>query len=86
MLRGFLSRQCAPEAASLSNDFPCVAIRGCCDYSDSHKNDEWQGHAAAAAASFAKELLQILPTSAAVESQRVVDTLSDQGEYIQEEQ
>lgn len=68
MLRGFLSRQCAPEAAGLSNDFPCVAIRGFYDYSDSHKNDEWQGHAAAVAAPFAKELLQILPTSAVVES------------------
>lgn len=29
------------EAAGLSNDFPCVVIRGICDYSDSYKNDEW---------------------------------------------
>jgi nucleoside phosphorylase len=28
------------EAAGLINDFPCVVIRGICDYSDSHKNDE----------------------------------------------
>ena len=27
------------EAAGLMNNFPCVAIRGICDYSDSHKND-----------------------------------------------
>ena len=68
MLRGFLSRQCAPEAAGLSSDLPCVATQGICDYSDSYKNDEWQGHAAAVAASFAKELLQILTISVVVES------------------
>ena len=34
------------EAAGLMNDFPCVMIRGICDYSDSHKNDAWQGYAA----------------------------------------
>ena len=68
------------EAAGLSNDFPCVVIRGICDYSDSHKNDEWQGYAAATAAAYAKELLQILPTSAVAESRRVVDALSDRGE------
>ena len=70
------------EAAGLSNDFPCVVIRGICDYSDSHKNDEWQGYAAATAAAFAKELLQILPKSAVAESRRVVDTLSDRGKCI----
>ena len=67
------------EAAGLSNDFPCVVIRGICDYSDSHRNDEWQGYAAATAAAFAKELLQILPNSAVVESRCVVDALSDLG-------
>ncbi|KAJ3547601.1 hypothetical protein NM208_g1444 [Fusarium decemcellulare] len=50
------------EAAGLSNHFPCVVIRGICDYSDSHKNDEWQGYAAMVAAAYAKELLlQISP-------------------------
>lgn len=73
------------EAAGLSNDFPCVVIRGICDYSDSHKNDEWQGYAAATAAAFAKELLQMLPKSAVAESRRVVDTLSDRGKCVQEE-
>jgi len=51
------------EAAGLMNNFPCVVIRGICDYSDSHKNDAWQGYAAAAAASYAKELLSIIPKS-----------------------
>ena len=49
------------EAAGLINDFPCVVIRGICDYSDSHKNDAWQGYAAVTAASYAKELLRIIP-------------------------
>jgi nucleoside phosphorylase len=45
------------EAAGLMNAFPCLVIRGICDYSDTHKNDKWQPYAAAAAASYAKELL-----------------------------
>ena len=48
------------EAAGLMNDFPCVVIRGICDYSDSHKNDAWQGYAAVTAASYAKELLNVI--------------------------
>jgi len=47
------------EAAGLMNNFPCLVIRGICDYSDSHKNDQWQRYAAATAAAFAKELLQV---------------------------
>ena len=45
------------EAAGLMNTFPCVVIRGICDYADSHKNDKWQKYAAATAAAFAKEFL-----------------------------
>lgn len=48
------------EAAGLDN-FQGVVIRGICDYSDSHKNDKWQGYAAATAAAFAKEFLLSLP-------------------------
>jgi hypothetical protein len=32
------------------------------NYADSHKNKDWQEHAAAVAAGFAKELLLIVPT------------------------
>ncbi|CAI4212399.1 unnamed protein product [Parascedosporium putredinis] len=49
------------EAAGLMNHFPCLVIRGICDYSDSHKNKEWQGYAAMAAAAYAKELLCEIP-------------------------
>jgi nucleoside phosphorylase len=45
------------EAAGLMNNFPCLVIRGICDYADSHKNDEWHKYAACTAAAYAKELL-----------------------------
>lgn len=50
------------EAAGLANHFPCLVIRGICDYADSHKCKEWQGYAAMVAAAYAKDLLcQIVP-------------------------
>jgi nucleoside phosphorylase len=48
------------EAAGLMDNFPCLVIRGICDYADSHKNKQWQGYAAAAAAAYAKELLTVI--------------------------
>jgi len=48
------------EAAGLMNDFPCIVIRGICDYADSHKNKYWQEYAAAVAAAFAKEVLSVV--------------------------
>ncbi|KAJ4017461.1 hypothetical protein NW761_015121 [Fusarium oxysporum] len=48
------------EAAGLMNNFPCLVIRGICDYSDSHKNDEWHRYAALAAVAYARELLHVL--------------------------
>lgn len=49
------------EAAGLMNEFPCLVIRGICDYSDTHKHKIWQRYAAAAAAAYAKELLGVIP-------------------------
>ncbi|KAK8017380.1 hypothetical protein PG993_013706 [Apiospora rasikravindrae] len=46
------------EAAGLPDSFPCIVVRGICDYADSHKNKIWQEHAAAVAAAYAKELLE----------------------------
>jgi nucleoside phosphorylase len=51
------------EAAGLMDTFPCLVIRGICDYCDGHKNDEWQGYAAAVAAGYAKELIGLLQPS-----------------------
>lgn len=48
------------EAAGMMNNFPCLVIRGICDYADSKKNDHWHGYAAGIAAAFTKELLQIV--------------------------
>ncbi|KAK1641365.1 kinesin light chain [Colletotrichum phormii] len=49
------------EAAGLMNNFPCIVIRGICDYADAHKNKQWQPYAAATAAAYAKELLNTIP-------------------------
>lgn len=48
------------EAAGLMNTFPCLVIRGICDYADSHKDKRWQPHAAIIAAAHAKELLSLV--------------------------
>lgn len=45
------------EAAGLMDEFPCLVVRGICDYSDSHKNKDWQEYGAATAASYTRELL-----------------------------
>jgi len=59
------------EAAGLMNHFPCLIIRGICDYSDSHKDKKWQGYAAMAAAAYAKDILKrIAPTR--VENERKI--------------
>lgn len=34
------------EAAGLMNVFPCVVIRGICDYADAHKQKQWQEYTA----------------------------------------
>lgn len=63
------------EAAGLMNHFPCLIIRGICDYSDSHKNKEWQGYAAMAAAAYAKDLLRrIAPNK--IEAEKKISVLS----------
>ncbi|KAH9204060.1 nucleoside phosphorylase domain-containing protein [Leptodontidium sp. 2 PMI_412] len=46
------------EGAGVWDNFPCVVIKGVCDYADSHKNKKWQGYAAAAAAACMKAFLK----------------------------
>ncbi|KAI1844412.1 hypothetical protein JX266_009506 [Neoarthrinium moseri] len=86
------------EAAGLMDNFPCIVIRGICDYADSHKNKAWQEHAAAVAAAFAKELLgYVEPQETRLVMERVEDlkvlnwlTLIDYGpqhsDYLQRRQ
>ncbi|KAH7014875.1 ankyrin repeat-containing domain protein [Ilyonectria destructans] len=69
------------EAAGLMGSFPCLVIRGICDYSDSHKNKQWQEYAAAAAAAYAKELLSVIlpnatPKALTVGTSRAIEQLS----------
>ncbi|BCS21079.1 uncharacterized protein APUU_21511S [Aspergillus puulaauensis] len=51
------------EAAGLMDILPCLSIRGICDYSDSHKTKNWQRYAAAVAAAYATELIEVLSVS-----------------------
>ncbi|SMR59383.1 unnamed protein product [Zymoseptoria tritici ST99CH_1E4] len=71
------------EAASLMNSFPCLVIRGICDYADEHKNDVWQRYAAGTAAAFAKELLGYVRPADVVISPQIGD-LVDTENNIQE--
>ncbi|OOQ88032.1 hypothetical protein PEBR_14662 [Penicillium brasilianum] len=64
------------SAAGLMNSFPCLVIRGICDYSDSHSNKEWQGYAAMVAAAYAKDLLSRIPTNRVAAEKRIGDILS----------
>lgn len=64
------------EAAGLMNHFPCLVIRGICDYSDSHKNKDWQGYAAMAAAAFAKDLLGRIAPNKVEAERKICDVLS----------
>jgi nucleoside phosphorylase len=63
------------EAAGLMNGFPCLVIRGICDYADSHKNDRWQRYAAATAAAYAKEFLSIVPAEDLKRTEKAVKVL-----------
>jgi nucleoside phosphorylase len=63
------------EAAGLMNLFPCLVIRGICDYSDLHKNDEWRGYAAMAAAAYAKDLLCRIPPNQVEAEKKIGDVL-----------
>ncbi|KAI6365427.1 hypothetical protein MCOR25_005354 [Pyricularia grisea] len=70
------------EAAGLMTEYSCIVIRGVSDYADSHKNDDWQHYAAAAAAACAKELLSYVDpetsSSKTVGSSRTESTAHNQ--------
>ncbi|KAJ5628183.1 hypothetical protein N7490_010411 [Penicillium lividum] len=70
------------EAAGLVNSFPCLVIRGICDYSDSHKNKEWQGYAAMTAATYAKELLYRIVPQGVNQQEKITKILKEGDHYI----
>ncbi|KAI1009085.1 hypothetical protein LB504_003130 [Fusarium proliferatum] len=49
------------EGAGLWDEFPCIIVKGVCNYADSHKNKEWQNFAAATAAAVSKALIKEYP-------------------------
>lgn len=77
------------EAAGLMNNFPCLVIRGICDYADSHKNKTWQPYAAATAAACAKALINIIPEDDVTETLTTAEATyarpSETSEMTQEE-
>ena len=64
------------EAAGLMNDFPCIVVRGICDYADSHKNDVWQEYAAVTAAGFTKELLATVKPAEVMSVKQATEVMS----------
>ncbi|KAL5001352.1 hypothetical protein BDV10DRAFT_182585 [Aspergillus recurvatus] len=58
------------EAAGLMDRFPCLVIRGICDYADSHKSKKWQQYAAATAAAYAKEILSVIAVASTQNSKK----------------
>jgi nucleoside phosphorylase len=65
------------EAAGLMNHFPCLVIRGICDYADSHKNKDWQGYAAMVAAAYAKDLLYRLGPQQVEQEAKIINILKE---------
>jgi nucleoside phosphorylase len=68
------------EAAGLANRFPCLVVRGICDYSDTHKNKRWQGYAAMTAAAYTKDLLKVMLPKR-VESEKRLTTILESRQY-----
>lgn len=52
------------EAAGMMDSFPCLIVRGICDYADAYKRDEWQRYAALVAAAYGRELLSVISATA----------------------
>ncbi|KAF5544724.1 ankyrin protein [Fusarium mexicanum] len=65
------------EAAGLMDGFRCLVIRGICDYSDAHKNDQWQGYAAMTAAVYAKQILGIVRPEAVIREETIVSKIDE---------
>jgi nucleoside phosphorylase len=62
-------------AAGLADNFPCLVIRGVCDYADSHANSSWLSYAAGTAAAFAMELLASMPPQLISQAPTISDTM-----------
>lgn len=65
------------EAARLINSFPYLIIRGIYDYADSHKNNHWQRYAAATAAAYTKEFLEVISGEDLEKARKAADILNN---------
>ncbi|SCN82667.1 uncharacterized protein FFC1_03968 [Fusarium fujikuroi] len=72
------------EAAGLMNHFPCVVVRGICDYADSHKNDQWQEYAAMVAAAYTKDLLLQVAPSSMLKEKRIETLLGQLNDKVED--
>ncbi|KAI1747267.1 hypothetical protein F4782DRAFT_543632 [Xylaria castorea] len=70
------------EAVGLMNHFPCLVVRGICDYSDTHKNKQWQNYAAITATAYAKDILTRMPTRGVHNEQTIADHLRQLGQDL----
>ncbi|KAF3929056.1 hypothetical protein ABW20_dc0104296 [Dactylellina cionopaga] len=68
------------EAAGLMDSFPVLVVRGVADYSDSHKNKQWQEYSSATAAAYTKELLLMIPATESAHTETCI-WLLEKSEY-----
>lgn len=68
------------EAAGLKDNFPCLVIRGICNYADTDDSERWRHYAAATAAAYTKELLYIIPGPLVAHAQGVIAVSTKMGE------
>lgn len=67
------------KAVDITNQFPCIVVRGICNYVGAANNDEWQEYAAAVAAAYAKEPLGWVQ-SGDVDTENPVKIILDEGQ------
>ncbi|KAF5642374.1 hypothetical protein F52700_3170 [Fusarium sp. NRRL 52700] len=63
------------EGAGVWDSFPCVIIKGACDYADSHKSKVWQRYAAATAAACAKAFLSFWTPSTTQDQSQIASAV-----------
>ncbi|KAH8802621.1 hypothetical protein F5884DRAFT_846723 [Xylogone sp. PMI_703] len=66
------------EAAGLMDNFPCLVIRGICDYSDDRKNKAWQSYTAVTAAAYARDLLRVVRPQRVTQEKYVLELIATQ--------
>ncbi|KAL5930294.1 hypothetical protein ACKVWC_000355 [Pyricularia oryzae] len=71
------------EAAGIMNRFPCLVIRGICDYADTHINKDWQGFAAMAAAAYAYDFLSSIPPKAIEAEKQLVEVIDKLAQNVE---